>query len=49
MSVLSEEDDDIEMAFNSIAKRIKRSLRQEDRDDLLDEINALVGRFIRDA
>ena len=49
MSVLSEEDDDIEMAFNSIAKRIKRSLRQEDRDELLDEINALVGRFIRDA
>ena len=32
MSVLSEEDDDIEMAFNSIAKRIKRSLKQEERD-----------------
>ena len=49
MSVLSEEDDDIEMFFNSIAKRIKRSLKQEERDELLDEINGLVGRFIRDA
>ena len=36
------------MAFNSIAKRIKRSLKQEDRDELLDEINSLVGIFIRD-
>ena len=40
------EEDEIELAFGAIAKRIKCTLNAKQTDDLMDEINLVVTRFI---
>ena len=42
-----ETDDEIDLSLLAMGKRILKNLDGEDRDDLIDELNQTVSRFIR--
>ena len=41
------DDDEIDLSLLAMGKRIKKNLDGEDRDDLIDELNQTVSRFIK--
>ena len=49
LSLMQQEDDYLDLTFQSIAKRIKDKLTPEQRDDLVDEMFLLVSKHIRES
>ena len=49
LSLMQQEDDDLDLTFQSMAKRIKDHLTPEQRDDLVDEMFLLVSKHIRES
>ena len=45
----TKEDDEIDMALGAIGIRIRRSLNQEQQEDLMEELNMVVNRHIKNA
>ena len=43
----SNDEDEIDLAFAAISKRMKRSLNEEQQENLMDEINMLVSKHIK--
>ena len=43
------EEDEIDQQFGSLAKRMRKTLNHEEREDCLDEVTDVVGRFLRAA
>ena len=49
LSLIQQEDDYLDLTFQSMSKRIKDNLTPEQRDDLVDEMFLLVSKHIREA
>ena len=47
--MLDQEDDDIDLYFQSVAKKLKRTLTEGEIDNVMDEINGVVSRHVRQA
>ena len=45
--MMEQDDDDIDLSFAALSRKIKRSLNQNQKDDLIDEIQMLVSRHIQ--
>ena len=48
-SLLKQDDDELDFAFQSIAMHMKKHLDEEQQEELLDEINQIVTRKIKQA
>lgn len=46
-NLLSHEDDEIDLQFASMAKRMRKQLSSDDIEDCMDEMNAVVSRYLR--
>ena len=49
LSMMQQEDDYLDLTFQSMAKRIKDNLTPDQRDDLVDEMFLLVSKHIRES
>ena len=49
INLLDQEDDDIDLYFQSVAKKLKRTLTEGEIDNVMDEINGVVSRHVRQA
>ena len=49
INLLDQEDDDIDLYFQSLAKKLKRTLTEGEIDNVMDEINGVVSRHVRQA
>ena len=49
INLLDQEDDDIDLYFQSLAKKLKRTLTEGEIDIVMDEINGVVSRYVRQA
>ena len=49
INLLDQEDDDIDLYFQSLAKKLKRTLTEGEIDIVMDEINGVVSRHVRQA
>ena len=49
INLLNQDDDDIDLYFQSLAKKLKRTLTEGDIDNVMDEINGVVSRHVRQA
>ena len=47
INLLDQEDDDIDLYFQSLAKKLKRTLTEGEIDNVMDEINGVVSRYVR--
>ena len=47
MKLVDQEEDELSMTLSALGKKIKRSLSEDEIDELMDEIQMLVSRFIR--
>ena len=47
--MLDQQDDDIDLYFQSLAKKLKRTLTEGEIDIVMDEINGVVSRHVRQA
>ena len=47
MKLVDKEEDELSMTLSALGKKIKRSLSEDEIDELMDEIQMLVSRFIR--
>ena len=47
INLLDQEDDDIDLYFQSVAKKLKRTLTVGEIDNVMDEINGVVSRHVR--
>ena len=47
INLLDQEDDDIDLYFQSVAKKLKRTLTEGEINNVMDEINGVVSRHVR--
>ena len=49
INLLDQEDDDIDLYFQSVAKKLKRTMTEGEIDNVINEINGVVSRHVRQA
>ena len=49
ISMLGEEDDEIDLVFHAMSKRFKKDLTDEETEDLMEELNSVVTKHVRQA
>ena len=49
ISMLGQEDDEIDLVFHAMSKRIKKNLTDEETEDLMEELNSVVTKHVRQA
>ena len=49
INLLDQEDDDIDLYFQSLSKKLKRTLTEGEIDNVMDEINGVISRHVRQA
>ena len=47
LQLVDQEEDELGMTLTAVGKKIKQSLNQEDQDELMDEVQMLVSKFIK--
>ena len=47
ISMLGQEDDEIDLVFHAMCKRIKKNLTDEETQDLMEELNSNVTKHVR--
>ena len=47
MKLVDQEEDELSMTLSALGKKIKRNLTEDEIDELMDEIQMLVSRFIK--
>ena len=49
ISMLEQEDNEIDLVFHAMSKRIKKNLTDEETEDLMEELNSVVTKHVRQA
>ena len=49
INLLDQEDDDIDLYFQSLSKKLKRTLTEGEIDNVMDEIKGVISRHVRQA
>ena len=49
ISMLGQEDDEIDLVFHAMSKRIKKNLTDEETEDLMEELSSVVTKHVRQA